>query len=76
MINYIINSYTKEKKGTHEKLDVGKELEGKTYYLGRTFCFVLGKSNNSVDLKKKKVQKRNSKGETESGMASVSRIAL
>lgn len=54
MINYIINSYTKEKKSTHEKLDVGKELEGKTYYLGRTFCFVLGKSNNSVDLKKKK----------------------
>ena len=67
MINYIVNSYTKEKKSTHEKLDVGKELEGKTYYLGRTFCFVLGKANNSVDLKK--VQRRNSKGETESGMA-------
>ena len=68
MINYIVNSYTKEKKSTHEKLDVGKELEGKTYYLGRTFCFVLGKANNSVDLKKK-VQRRKSKGETESGMA-------
>ena len=34
---------SKEKKSTHEKLDVGKELEGKTYYLGRKFCFVLGK---------------------------------
>lgn len=57
MINYIINSYTKEKKSTHEKLDVGKELEGKTYYLGRTFCFVLGKSNNSVDFLKKSAKK-------------------
>lgn len=27
VINYIINSYTKEKKSTHEKLDVGKELK-------------------------------------------------
>ena len=36
------------------------------------FVLCLEKSNNSVDLRK--VQRRNSKGETESGMASVSRI--
>ena len=52
MISYVIGSCKKEKKSTHEKLDVGEELEDKTYYLGRKFCFVLGKSNNSVDLKK------------------------